>query len=193
MHDKKALFFDTVVLSNFAYAEGGIVFLKKRYQSRGTVTLQVLEELAKAHFAGWQQFEQLEKQLFVKVDVKVDVKSDVKSDVKGDIKGDVKGGFIKTTLTLQEQQHYISLLKNLGDGEASCIAAAAESGAIVVTDDRTARNFCKERTIPVSGTIGILKAACLDGILSIGQADCMLEQMISSGFYSPVQKITDIV
>ncbi len=37
---------------------------------------------------------------------------------------------------------------------------------------------CKERNVLVSGTIGILKAACLDGILEIDQADQMLSQMI---------------
>ena len=54
-----------------------------------------------------------------------------------------------------------------------------------------ARNICKERAIPVTGTLGILKAAYLDGVLQIDQADYMLRQMINSGFYSPVQKISD--
>lgn len=163
------LFFDIVVLSNFALAQDGITFLKKRYQTRGVITLQVFQEIAKATYTGWQQLEQIEKSLIA------------------------KKGFQKTSLTNKEQKHYISLLRNLGEGKASCIAAALFRNGIVVTDDRAARNCCKERNVLVSGTIGILKAACLDGILTTDQADQMLSQMISFGFYSPIHKITDIL
>lgn len=85
------------------------------------------------------------------------------------------------------------LLKNLGDGEASCIACALKRRGIVVTDDRMARNICKEHAIAVTGTFGILKAAYLDGILQIDEADTMLKQMVDFGFYSPVQKISDML
>jgi predicted nucleic acid-binding protein len=170
MLDKQTtLFFDTVVLSNFALVEGGVDFLKKRYRNRGAVTLQVLEELAKASFAGWQRFEQLEMKLFV------------------------KDGFQKIFLTEEEQLLYLALLKNLGAGEASCIASAFHRKGVVVTDDRVARNFCKERSVAVSGTVGILKAACLDNVLGLDHADQMLSQMISHGFYSPIRKIIDIL
>ncbi len=171
MQDKKnLLIFDTVVLSNFAFAKDGINFLKKRYQQRGATTLQVLQEITKAVYAGYQQIEQIEKSLFT------------------------RRGFQKITLTEKEQNHYMLLLRNLGEGEASCLAAAIQrSGIGFVTDDRAARNFCKERDVPVTGTIGILKAACLDGILEVVHADQMLDQMVSYGFYSPIHKISDIL
>lgn len=167
MLSKKPLFFDTVVLSNFVFTLGGIHFLKKRYSGRGKVTFQVLQEIAKATYAGMNRLEEIERDLFK------------------------KNGFEKTSLVDSEQGSYLLLLRNLGDGEASCIAAASERKGIVVTDDRMARNFCKERNVPVTGTIGILKAAYLDGILRIENADQMLKEMIASGFYSPVQKISD--
>ena len=66
MPSKPPLYFDTVVLSNFAFIKGGITFLKKRYQQRGHVTLQVLEELAKATYSGFNQLEEIEKNLFKK-------------------------------------------------------------------------------------------------------------------------------
>jgi len=166
---KPPLFFNTVVLSNFAFAERGISFLKDRYRNRGVITLQVFQEIAKATYLDFPLLEQIETRLLV------------------------KGGFQKTSLKEKEQTHYISLLRNLGEGEASCIACAQERAGIVVTDDRAARNHCKERNIFLSGTIGILKAACLDAILDKDQADRMLKEMISAGFYSPIQKISDIL
>lgn len=166
MLDKqKTLFFDTVVLSNFALVEGGIDFLKARYGNRAAITFQVLEELAKASFAGWQRFEQFE----------------------------MKDGFQRISLTEEEQILYLALLKNLGAGEASCIASAFHRKGVVVTDDRVARNFCKERSVLVSGTVGILKAAYLGNALDLEHADQMLSQMISHGFYSPIRKIADIL
>lgn len=167
MPNKSVLYFDTVVLSNFAFCKDGIVFLQKRYQERGHITLQVLEEIAKATYSGFNHLEEIDENLFV------------------------KKGFTKTSLAPSEQSTYILLLKNLGDGEASCIACALQRGGIVVTDDRLARSICKERSIAITGTLGMLKAAYLDGSLQIEQADAMLKQMVDCGFYSPVQKISD--
>ncbi len=160
---KTPLFFDTVVLSNFANTENGIEVLRKKYKSRGYVTLQVLEEIAKALYAGLNHLEKIENL------------------------------FSKTSLIKTEQETYILLLRNLGAGEASCISCAYERGGIVVTDDRMARSVCKERIIPVTGTLGILKVAYLDALITIDEADSMLKQMINSGFYSPVQKISDLL
>lgn len=165
--DKVLLFFDTVVLSNFAFARDGLAFLKKRYRTRGIVTLQVLQEIAKATYSGYQQLEMINQLLFT------------------------KNGFQKTSLNEQEQLYYIELLRNLGEGEAACIAAASQRNGIVVTDDRLARNFCKERKVVVTGTIGILRAACQDNALEPSLADQMLNDMISQGFYSPIVKISD--
>lgn len=165
----KKLLFDTVVLSNFAFVPGGILFLKKKYGERGAVTFQVMQEIAKAVHAGMSDLEEIEKNLFQ------------------------KKGFQKISMIEEEQIQYIPLLRNLGEGEASCIAVALQRKGIVVTDDRMARNFCKELNIPVTGTIGILKTAHLDGLLQIDDADRMLKHMIKAGFYSPVQRISDIL
>jgi predicted nucleic acid-binding protein len=169
MHSKKKLFFDTVVLSNFAFIPGGASFLRMRYCARGQVTLQVIEELAKASYSGFNHLEEIENNLLN------------------------SSGFEKTSLEETEQKIYISLLKNLGVGEASCIACALQRKGVVVTDDRMARNICKERDVQVTGTLGILKAACLDGALEIEEAEAMLKQMIAHGFYSPVQRLVDIL
>lgn len=161
------LFFDTVVLSNFASISNGISFLVLRYGERGYATLQVLEEIAKTIYLEFNYFEEINNSLFV------------------------KDGFKTVSLETIEYSIYLSLLRNLGSGEASCIAMAEQRGGVVVTDDRLARNICKERNIPVTGTIGILKAAYLDSFINLDQADAMLKKMINIGFYSPVQRISD--
>jgi predicted nucleic acid-binding protein len=63
----------------------------------------------------------------------------------------------------------------------------------VVTDDRTARKQCSLIKIPVTGTVGILKASVLDGQIPLARADDILQKMIAAGFYSPIRNIADIV
>lgn len=166
--DKPPLFFDAVVLSNFAFADGGVYLLKKRYQNRGMITLQVIEEIKRAAFTDFEQLEFLDHQLIV------------------------DGSFQKVSLDETELSQYLNLLRNLGAGEASCIAAARYRKGIVVTDDRMARNFCRENHLPLTGTIGILKASQDDGLINMDTANRMLQQMVRKGFYSPVNKISDL-
>ena len=47
--------------------------------------------------------------------------------------------------------------------------------------------------IPVTGTIGILKASVLGGHLKLDQADKILSKMTAAGFYSPLRSIADII
>lgn len=170
MPDKEIpLVFDTVVLSNFAFAEGGISLLKQRYQMRGMVTLQVIQEITKAIYAGHPMLEHFDDQMFS------------------------KNGFRKISLSEKEHADYLILLRQLGEGEASCIAAAIHRKGIVVSDDRMARNTCREKDIPITGTIGILKAAYINDDIDLKTADDMLQQMIKHGFYSPISKISDVV
>ena len=83
------------------------------------------------------------------------------------------------------------LTSQLGAGEASSIAVAKQRNAIMATDDRAARNQCKRIGIPITGTLGILKATEKDGLISIDQADKILERMIAHGFYSPLRSLRD--
>jgi len=91
-----------------------------------------------------------------------------------------------------ERQTYRNLLHMFGPGEASCIACAASRGGTVVTDDRTARQSCDEHNIPVTGTIGILQACRNDGVITTEEADGILSAMIAAGYYSPIQRISDL-
>ncbi len=162
---KKQWVFDTVVLSNFLLSDS-VHILEKRYKGRGVITPEVYDEIS----AGILQIRPLGH-----IDKLIQNKT-----------------FSICPLTPQEHNYFKEMIVFLGKGEASCIALAKDRQAIVATDDRTARKQCANMKIPVTGTIGIIKASVQDGLLNLEQADEILTKMITSGFYSPVNSIADI-
>jgi len=158
--------FDTVALSNFLLSDS-ISILEKRYRRRGLITSEIYDEIS----AGMVEYPKLKQ-----IDRLVDDET------------------IKlVSLSRQEHEHFRELIDHLGKGEASCIAYAKKQNVIVVTDDRSARKQCSQMKIPVTGTIGILKASVLDGHLKLDQADKVLSKMTGAGFYSPLRSIADII
>ena len=169
VHKRKGRYlFDTVALSNFALA-GRLDLLVSRYGKRAVITPEVFGEITDGIVAGY----------FALQEVATALNNDLLT--------------LATPLTSPAaRQVYCELLHSLAPGEASCIAHACSCGGTVVTDDRTARQYCGERNIPVTGTIGILKACCNDGTLSPDEADDVLRTMIDAGYYAPVQRISDL-
>lgn len=163
---EKIWIFDTVSLSNFLLSDSMLI-LNKRYRRCGVITGEVYDELS-AGFADYPILKQVDKLIDDKV-------------------------FRLVSLSRQEHRHLQDLIGHLGKGEAPCIAYAKERKAIVVTDDRTARKQCSLMKIPVTGTVGILKASVLDGQIPLDRADDILQKMIAAGFYSPIRNIADIV
>ena len=163
---EKRWVFDLVALSNFLLSDS-IFILAERYNKHGIITWQVYDEIS----SGISEYPKL-------------------SQVHKLIEDET---FELVSLSKTEYQHFIQLIGHLGKGEASCIALAKEQDAIVVTDDRTARKQCSIMKIPVTGTVGILKASVSEGYLSLAQADESLGKMIEAGFYSPVRNLSDIV
>ena len=49
------------------------------------------------------------------------------------------------------------------------------------------------RGIPVTGTIGILRAFCADRIVSAEEADALLARMVAIGFCSPIRRVSDLI
>lgn len=168
MPDGRLWFFDTVVLSNFALADR-LDVLVDRYGTKGHVTQEVLTEIHAGIVAGYPALR-------------------VAAD-----KVTTGGMSLAAPLTPQERVVYLEALRCLASGEASCIACAQYRGGIVVTDDRAARNGCADRELPCTGTIGILKASCVDGTLRLVEADDILGRMVETGFYSPVRRISDLL
>ena len=161
-------FVDTVTLCNFALC-GRFGLLLDRYGASLCVTEQVRVELAAGRAGGYVGLEAVEEAL--------------------------SAGSILPAEPMQTAEHalFAELLRTLGAGEASCIALARHRGGVVATDDRTARRRCFDLGIPVTGTIGILKALCVDRTVSAEEADAVLGRMVEIGFYSPIRRISDLL
>ncbi len=162
-----AYFFDTVTLSNFALADA-LELLLFRYRDRLKITDEVLDEIVEGVAAGYSELGDV-----------VEV-----TEEEGDL---------PVQLSTRERRLLSEIVGDLGRGEASCVAAGFHRGGVVVTDDKAARDCCSRRDIPFTGTIGILKAMCLEGQLSVDEADDVLGKIIAGGFYSPVRRIRDIM
>ena len=163
---EKNWIFDTVALSNFLLSDATFI-LENRYRKRGLITRQIYDEIS----AGMAEYPKL-----IQIDRLVDDEI-----------------FKLVSLSRQAHEHYRKLIVHLGKGEASCIAYAKKRNVIVVTDDRSARKQRSQMKLPVTGTIGILKASVLDGHLKLDQADNILSKMTDAGFYSPLRSIADII
>lgn len=161
-------YFDTVALSNFALVDR-FHLLIARYGQRMRITSEVLDEVLDGIVTGHSSLAAVEAAL-----------------ASGRI-GSAE------SLSTSERDAYRKLLRILSPGESSCIVCAKFRQGVVVSDDRTARECCKEHEVVFTGTIGILKAMYLDETLSAGEADDVLHAMIHAGYYSPVQRISDII
>jgi predicted nucleic acid-binding protein len=162
------LFFDAVTLSNFALI-GRLDILVARYGARGRVGPEVLDELLDGIAAGYDRL--------------------------GDVETALDAGSLADAppLSAEERRIYRELLRTLAPGEASCIARAISRGGVVVTDDRAARASAREHGVACTGTVGILKACCVDGTLRPSEADSILEAMVEGGYYGPVRRISDLL
>lgn len=161
-------FFDTVTLSNFALVQR-MDLLVSRYGRRAQLTPEVLDEVSEGVAAGYAALRAIEEAV-----------------AAGDLG-------IADPLTPDERVIYRGLLRNLSPGEASCIVCAKARGGVVVADDLAARSCCAEHGVKFTGTIGILKALCLDGSMTPATADSILRSMVSEGYRSPVARVSDFV
>lgn len=83
-------------------------------------------------------------------------------------------------------------LSRLDRGEAECLALAESCHAVLVSDERTARNVAREMRLPVSGTLGVLLLLVRRSHLSVSEANALLSAMMDGGYRSPVQSLTDL-
>ncbi|MCP4676306.1 MAG: DUF3368 domain-containing protein [Deltaproteobacteria bacterium] len=165
--DLESFFLDSVVLSNFALADA-LPLLVDRYGARAVLTSEVLDELADGISHGYEK-------------------------LRGIVNLVIDNELSTTCLTEDERVGYIELLSNLGSGEASCIVCARSRGGVVVTDDKVARKSCLQHRVRFTGTLGILRSCCVEGALTDEEADKILEEMIHRGFYSPINRLSDLL
>lgn len=89
----------------------------------------------------------------------------------------------------EEKAFEYTLPQLLGRGERTSLAVAFNRRAALATDDALARKVARNLGISITGTIGILQRAVQREILSVSQAQRALDEMIASGYYSPVSKL----
>lgn len=165
---QRRLFVDTVTLSNFALT-GRFGLLVNRYGASLCVTEQVRVELAAGRARGYAGLGAVDDAL-------------------------ASGAIVQAEpMNTTEYGLFGELLRTFGAGEASCIALARHRDGVVVTDDRMACRRCIEFGIPVTGTVGILKALSVSRTISAADADALLTRMEGIGFYSPIRRISDLV
>jgi len=97
-------------------------------------------------------------------------------------------GWIRLTSMTSEQELGLfgKLPARLHRGEASRLAIAKNRGWTMLTDDQAARKQAIELGIRLSGTVGCLVLAVERGLCSLQQADLWLNEMVRSGYRSPV-------
>jgi predicted nucleic acid-binding protein len=76
-------------------------------------------------------------------------------------------------------------------GEAECLALAKLRGWLFLTDDRTARKVAQGLGVKISGTLGSLERLVSRTILSLDEADRLLEAMTSRGYRSPIRSLRE--
>lgn len=95
-------------------------------------------------------------------------------------------------LTEREQARAGEIGQDLGAGEAACIAAAVDRGFLLLSDDWEARALGRSLGLEVSGSLGVLDHLVLKQILSLEEADALLEEMVTRGFRSPYRSLREI-
>jgi predicted nucleic acid-binding protein len=92
----------------------------------------------------------------------------------------------------KEKSLYETLSVSLGLGEASSIAVAKVREFIFACDDRAARREAGLLGVKLTGTLGLLKKAVRDKIITLKEGNLILKRMKEKGFYSSVKSLGEI-
>jgi predicted nucleic acid-binding protein len=95
-------------------------------------------------------------------------------------------------LTEREHAHAAEIGRELGPGEAACIAVAVSRGFLMLSDDWDARALGRSLGLEVSGSLGVLDRLVVSRILSLEAADALLAEMVRRGFRSPYGSLREI-
>ena len=157
---------NTTLLSNFAAIHRVELFLRALSGPTFT-TAQVIDEISAGVQAGYTYLESLESLLL--------------SD---------SSPIGITPLGSNELTTFRDLRLRLHAGEASCLAIALHRRYVLGTDDLAARKLAQAKSVPVIGTLGAL-VLCRHGLLSLTEANQIQQQMIDSGYRSPVSRLDE--
>jgi len=99
----------------------------------------------------------------------------------------------KVRMTEEEALQFAQLRRQLDEGEASCLAVAAQRKWNIATDDKDARKWAIRLRIPHTGTLGILGILVTRKQMTLSEGNGWLQRMIEAGYHSPMQTLDAFV
>lgn len=117
-------------------------------------------------------------------------------------RGAKEGIFINTSLdwlevlTLvdsKEKSLFEIFSKRLGVGESSCLAIAISRGYDLLSDDMAVRKIAMHEGVRLSGSIGVLLELIRTNRISIEKGNTILSGFIKHGYFSPVDKLNELI
>lgn len=172
--DRSPIIFDNTVLSNFALVQAFDV-LRRLYEGRAFICRAVLQEIQAGIDSGW-------KYPWLRGRTRLQAINQALDDGWLQVpSSEVNPGddIVELRLALEYGQRF-------GAGEAEAMAIARTRDWVFASDDGAARRFAQERSIRLTGTLGILVKATSIEILSLSDADAIHARMIDEGYRSPL-------
>ena len=93
----------------------------------------------------------------------------------------------------EEKLLFMNIRKKLGAGEASCLAVAINMGYDLLTDDMAVRKIALREGIRLSGSVGVLLELIRLKEISIEMGNKILKDFIKYGYFSPVDRLDDLL
>ena len=83
--------------------------------------------------------------------------------------------------------------KRLGVGESSCLAIAISRGYDLLSDDMAVRKIAMRKGVRFSGSIGVLLELIRINRISLEKGNAILSSFIKHGYFSPVDKLNELI
>jgi predicted nucleic acid-binding protein len=159
--------FDCCVISNFAFADSLSLF-QALYGGRAVITGFVGAEIMRGVQAGHRELARVQDAVEA-------------------------GRLAEISLGQGDERSLFERLSvSLGLGEASSIAVAKSRGLVFACDDKAARGEAALLGVKLTGTIGILKRAVREKLVSPKEGDRLLAAMRAHGYYAGARSLRDI-
>ncbi len=88
-----------------------------------------------------------------------------------------------------ERALFLQMRRQVGAGEASCLAIAVAKGYDFLTGDMKARRVARTEGVTVSGSVGVLLELIRIHQLTLEEGNDILKTFIQHGYFSPVERL----
>ncbi len=100
---------------------------------------------------------------------------------------------VLTLVDAKEKFFFEIFSKRLGEGESSCLAIAINRGYDLLSDDIAVRKIAMREGVRLSGSIGVLLELVRINRISLVKGNAMLGGFIKHGYFSPVDKLDELI